>query len=69
MPVLKKMAHPLVKKPRRLYEMEDGRFLIVGGITYHEEGIDGDRQSAAVDADVAKCLQLLQEHEKQHVGR
>lgn len=68
-PQMKRTTHPLVKPPRRLYELEDGRYIIFGGIVYHEEGRAGDRQSAACDADVAKCLQMLEKHEKQHVGR
>ena len=68
---MKPITHPLVVAPRRLYELDNGLFLVLGGILYSEDGCEcgksGIKQAACANRDIGKALELLEAHERKHV--
>ena len=54
---MKKLSHPLVKPPRRLLQNEaDGRYYLVGGVTYS----GGAQQAAAAFDSLDEIPQMLE---------
>lgn len=70
---MRPVTHPLINHPRRLYVLEDGRYLLVGGIPYNEDGCEcgktGIKQAASVESEVELCLTKVEELERKHAGR